>query len=330
MTSVPFKMQQQSLIMIAKANNIMNDLTTGLSSYAFASNTLSLIGFACGMGAANQDCAHGPTVIKQMGLSHLLHKKGINAKWQCFLKTSIQELEQRLQIDYLSLQFRILAKAVAESIKNRERFTVVGGDHSCAIGTWSGAAHQLYQHGPLGLIWIDAHMDSHTFITSHSGALHGMPLACLLGYGDRKLTNILYKSTKIAPQHICLVGVRSFETEEEHLLKHLGVKIIYMREVKRYGLKNALKEALDIATKGTAGFGVSIDLDCIDPFDAPGVGTPELDGILKNDLLDALKIIPKQNKFLGIEIAELNPTLDQNNITATLAMELIVAGMVNN
>ena len=325
-----FESYQQDLVMAARVDNLFDELTVKPSEHAFANNHLNLIGFACGIGANNPGCAKGPEVLKQLGLSHLLHKKGINAKWQCFLKTSIQELDQRLQIDYLSLQFRILAKAVAQSISKHEQFTVIGGDHSCAIGTWSGAAHQLYQYGPLGLIWIDAHMDSHTFITSHSGALHGMPLACLLGYGDRKLTNILYKSTKIAPHHICLVGVRSYETEEERLLKHLGVKIIYMQEVKRYGLKNALKEALDIATKGTAGFGVSIDLDCIDPFDAPGVGTPELDGILKNDLLNALKIFPKQNKFLGIEIAELNPTLDQNNITATLAMELIVAGMVNN
>ena len=157
-----------------------------------------------------------------------------------------------------------------------------------------------------------------------------MPLACLLGYGDRRLTNILSQGPKIAPQNICLVGVRSFEMEEAQLLNRLGVKIIYMQEIKHYGLQNALVEALDIVTKDTAGFGVSIDLDCIDPNDAPGVGTPELDGILRNDFLDALKVVPNQNNYLGIEIAELNPNLDQNNITAKLALDLFVTGIAKN
>ena len=316
--------------MAARADNLFDELTAKLSTHAFTQNYLNLIGFACGIGANNPGCAKGPIVLKQMDLLSLLQNKGVNAKWQCFLKTSVQELDQPLQIDYLSLQFRILAKAVAQSVSKCEQFAVIGGDHSCAIGTWSGAAYQLHKLGSVGLIWIDAHMDSHTFVTSHSGALHGMPLACLLGYGDRRLTNILYNRPKIAPQHVCLVGVRSFETEEAQLLKHLGVKVIYMQEIKRYGLHYALEKALHTVTKGTAGFGVSIDLDCIDPFDAPGVGTPELDGILKNDLLDALKIIPKQNKFLGIEITELNPTLDQHNITAKLALDLIVNGIAKN
>ena len=316
--------------MAARADNLFEELTAKPGAHAFAKNNLNLIGFACGIGASNPDCAHGPMVLKQMGILNLLQHKGVHAKWQCFLKTSVQELDQQLQIDYLSLQFRILAKAVAQSIGKHEQFAVIGGDHSCAIGTWSGAAYQLQKHGSLGLIWIDAHMDSHTFVTSHSGALHGMPLACLLGYGDRRLTNILSKGPKITPHNICLVGVRSFETEEAQLLNRLGVKIIYMQEIKRYGLQNALVEALDIVTKDTAGFGVSIDLDCIDPSDAPGVGTPELDGILSNDFLDALKIIPNQNNYLGIEIAELNPNLDQNNITAKLALDLFVTGIAKN
>ena len=170
-------------------------------------------------------------------------------------------------------------------------------------------------------------MDSHTFITSLSGALHGMPLACLLGYGDYQLTTILSVKPKIAPQHVCLVGVRSFETEEAQLLKQLGVRIIFMQEIRKRGLKNALKEALTIVTQGTAGFGLSIDLDSIDPLDAPGVGTPELNGLSGKELLDALKIFPQHRNLLGIEITELNPTLDKNQVTAKLAIGALIAGL---
>lgn len=314
--------------MATRAQDIFVEARAYPKVQALVTNKVNLIGFACGMGASNSDCAYGPEVLKKMGLSRVLQDRGVNAKWKCFLKTSIQGLDKQLRIDYLSFQYRILAQAVAKSVRQHERFAVIGGDHSCAIGTWSGAAHQIQKLGPLGLIWIDAHMDSHTFITSHSGALHGMPLACLLGYGDRRLTSILSVGTKIAPQHVCLVGVRSFEAEEAQLLKRLGVKIIFMQEIKQRGLFSALKEALTIVNQGTAGFGLSIDLDSIDPLEVPGVGTPELGGLSSKELLDALKIFPQQRSLLGIEIAELNPTLDQKLITAKLVIKALIAGLV--
>ena len=316
--------------MAARAHDFFVEARAKPKAHAVASDYVNLIGFACGIGASNPGCADGPDILRQMGLSRLLHDCGVNAKWKCSVKASTQELDKRLRNNYLTLQYTVLAQEVAKSIRQYERFAVIGGDHSCAIGTWSGAAHQTRNLGPLGLIWIDAHMDCHTFITSHSGALHGMPLACLLGYGDYQLTNILSAKPKIAPQHVCLVGVRSFETEEAQLLQNLGVRIIFMQEIKQRGLIHALKEALTIVNDGTAGFGLSIDLDSIDPLDAPGVGTPELDGLSREELLDALKIFPHQSNLLGIEIAELNPALDHNQITAKLAIEALIASLVKD
>ena len=313
--------------MVARSHDFYAEARANPVADALGSDNVNLIGFACGMGAPNPGCAYGPEVLKQMNLPHALHDYGVSEKWKSFLKSSIQELDKNLCIEYLTLQYKTLAQEVAKSIRQRERFIVIGGDHSCAIGTWSGAAHQIRKLGSLGLIWVDAHMDSHTPVSSHSGALHGMPLACLLGYGDYQLTNILSVKPKIAPQHVCLVGVRSFETEEAQLLKHLGVRIIFMQEVKERGLVDVFEEALTIANTGTAGFGLSIDLDSIDPLDAPGVGTPELGGLSREELLDALKIFPQQRKLLGIEIAELNPSLDQNQITAKLALETLIASL---
>src|SRR5262249_55803052 len=120
---------------------------------------------------------------------------------------------------------------------------VLGGDHSCAIGTWKGIARALAPRGPLGLIWIDAHMDAHTPLTTPSGNLHGMPLACLFGLGDPRLTSIA-GGAALDPRRVCLLGVRSFEAEEAVLLQQLGVRVFFMHEVVRRGLQNVMRDAV--------------------------------------------------------------------------------------
>ncbi len=152
---------------------------------------------------------------------------------------------------------------------------VIGGDHSCAGGTWTGVARML--QGELGLVWIDAHMDSHTPATSHTGRLHGMPLAWLLGQGDDALYGL--SAGVVDPEHVALIGVRSYEPEEKERLDRLGVRVFHIEEVHRRGLDTVAAEALAIAARGTSGFGVSIDLDAVTPEEAPGVGTPVADGI---------------------------------------------------
>lgn len=289
--------------------------------------TIHLIGFASGIGAPDPDCGHGPLLLRQMELEKILSNHGLQAKWKTFLTTPVLNLKHKQRIDFLLLQLKSLANVVAKSVFQRERFVVIGGDHSCAIGTWSGASHQLQSSGRLGLIWVDAHMDSHTPLTSYSGELHGMPLACLLGYGEQRFTQLFVNIPKILPQHLCLLGVRSYETEEAQLLKHLGVRVIDMKEIKQRGLSNAMQEALEIATRGTIGFGVSLDLDSLDPSEAPGVSTPEMDGISGKDLLAALEILSDEKKLIGLEIAELNPFKDRNLMTANLAIKAILASL---
>ena len=212
---------------------------------------------------------------------------------------------------------------VGPIVAQDQRLWVVGGDHSCAIGTWSGAAAGL--DGPLGLIWVDAHMDSHTPATSPSGAVHGMPLACLLGYGPPSLAELGGPRPKLRPENVCLVGVRSFEPEEARLLDELGVRIFHMDEVERRGLSVVMHEALDRCQRQTAGFGLTIDLDAIDPFDAPGVGSPENGGICGKDLANSLEQIGDHPNLVGVEIAELNPDKDIDGKTAELVYRLLAS-----
>jgi arginase len=212
-----------------------------------------------------------------------------------------------------------------ELVAGDERFLVIGGDHSCAIGTWSGVAAAWRDVGPLGLIWIDAHMDMHVPETSHSGAIHGMPVACLLGYGACKLTSIAGTRPALASEHLCLLGVRSFESEEAELAERLGVRVIGMDEVRARGIAAALAEAKAIATDGTAGFGISLDLDVFDPADAPGVGTPEPGGVRAAAFLDAWERLGRDLRCPGLEIAEYSPSRDKRGRTARLMTALVSA-----
>jgi arginase len=218
---------------------------------------------------------------------------------------------------------RRVGDEVARTLVAGDFPVVIGGDHSCALGTWSGVARTLNGRGPLGLLWIDAHMDSHTPETSASHAIHGMPLAALLGHGQPALVALAGKRPVLRPEHVCLLAARSFEEEEAMLLERLSVQIISADEVHQRGLSISLVEARERVAMGSAGFGVSLDLDAIDPFYAPGVGSPEPDGLDGRYLISQLAPILADHRLLALEIAEYNPDRDRDQTTLRLIAEVI-------
>ncbi len=288
-----------------------------------AAPDIRLIGAACGRGARDARCAEGPLALQQGDLVNRLYEHGIRATWRTILKpghdSGCTDLEVVTDLN------DSLARIVEAEVAHRHFFSVIGGDHSCAVGTWSGAARALHSHGTPGLIWIDAHMDGHTPETSPSGALHGMPLACLLGYGPAMLTGQAGGRAEIPPGRVFLLGVRSYEAGEKALLDRLGVRVCHMTEIRQRGLKAVIHEAIRLVTGKTAGFGISIDLDGIDPRDAPGVGSPVPDGIRRVELLPSLRRLSAQDGLIGIEIAEFNPGLDRRRKTARLIIDILTA-----
>lgn len=285
---------------------------------------LKLLGAASCWGAPDRRCNRGPELLRSMGLERMLQAAGCEAGWQVVLHPhKISSITDTY--DIVADFCRRLAGEVATAVQAGTPFAVLGGDHSCAIGTWSGAAAAMPNRRPIGLIWIDAHMDSHTPETSLSGALHGMPLASLLGYGDPRLSSVEFAGPKLLAEHVCLIGVRSYEASEAEFLKQHKVRVYFMDEVRARGLSVVMNEAYDRVAHGTAGFGVSIDLDAIDPHDAPGVGSPEPGGIAAADLLRALAPLAMQPGLLGIEIAEFNPAQDHNDETVRLIRALCEA-----
>lgn len=284
---------------------------------------IAVIGAACGYGAQQHGCQDGPDVLQSFGFLDRLQEAGINYRWDSILHLS--EDNYRTPLSSVSMFCERLAFDVGRAVARGDFPIVLGGDHSCAIGTWSGVKSALPEQGRLGLIWIDAHMDSHTYATTPSSAIHGMPLACLLGHGDELLTHIATPLPKLFPENVCLIGTRSFEDGEARLLQQLGVRIFSMEEIMRRGMEAVWNEALAIVQSQTVGFGVSLDLDVLEPSEESGVGSPEPGGVLKNILVETLGTLKANQNFLAMEIVEYNPYFDTKFATAYAVCDLVVA-----
>src|ERR1700722_8691812 len=200
---------------------------------------------------------------------------------------------------------------------------ILGGDHSAAVGSVSGVAEYYRRRNQkIGLLWMDAHSDINTPETSPSGNVHGMPLAALLGLGPEKLGSIFGYSPKVAAENTVLIGVRDIDAAERENIRRAGVAEVYtMRDIDERGMRTVMEEALRAAGRGTAGYHVSLDMDWIDPEDAPGVGTPVRGGATYREAHLAMEILADHGRLLSFEIVEVNPVIDEHNRTAQLAVE---------
>ena len=215
------------------------------------------------------------------------------------------------------------AELVVKTLEAGKTPLVLGGDHSVAAGTVAGVA-EFYrrQNQKIGLIWIDAHSDINTPESSPSGNVHGMPLAAIMGLGPSELGNIFNFSPKVHPENCVLVGVRDIDAIEKENIRKAGIEVFTMRDIDERGMRVVIEEALRIAGRDTIGYHVSLDMDWIDPEDAPGVGTPVRGGATYREAHLAMEIISDHGRMLSFEIVEVNPVIDEHNRTAQLAVEL--------
>lgn len=284
------------------------------------------IAVACGVGARDCGCKDGPATFQQ----YWARKEGSSAwlDWEpapsnLYTEFGASDTQIGEPVEVVARTGRWLAWITRRLSRRCERFLVIGGDHSCAIGTWIGAAEGV--PGPLGLVWIDAHMDMHVPETSPSGAINGMALAALIGHGAPELTALSCGRGAIAPRNVCLIGARSFEPEEVAFARRHGIRVIGMKGLRQRGIADAFAEARAIAGTGVAGYGVSLDLDAFDPIDAPGVGTPAPGGIRPDEFLDAWSDLTRSALCVGVEIVEYNPHRDEGGRTAQLLGKLVAA-----
>ncbi len=287
-----------------------------------SSHSYSLIGAGTAWGAASAGPDIAPDVLMAAGLAETLQRHGIAARWHGLLAPFPPRPDHDPGLDEAYGMIKYFSRNIAHELMElmdaakQTVPVVIGGDHSVAMGTWSGVTTALKAHGQFGLLWIDAHMDAHTPITARQGKwgghFHGTPLAHLLGHGDKILCEIASKRTKLKPAYTALVGVRSYEPGEAALLNELGVRVFLQSEIAARGLLPVLQDALKIVTKAPKGWGLSFDLDVLDPQDMQAVGTTEPNGLRLQEFLKAWPQLQLPTPPRAIELVEYVPDKDVN------------------
>ena len=293
---------------------------------------IRVLGVPLDLGASRRGVDMGPSAMRVAGLEARLEALGHEVDDGGNIRVEIAETQasgssKARYLTEIAETCSRTAEAVVKTLEEGMTPLLLGGDHSLAVGSVSGVAEFYRRRGEkIGLVWIDAHTDINTPETSPSGNVHGMPLAALLGLGPEPLAKIYGYSPKIDPENVVLIGIRDIDAAERENVRRGGVTHVYtMRDIDERGMRAVMEEALSAAASGTAGYHVSLDMDWIDPEDAPGVGTPVWGGATYREGHLAMEIIADHGRMLSFEIVEVNPVLDERNQTAELAVELALS-----
>lgn len=286
---------------------------------------ISIIGVPMDLGQCRRGVDMGPSAVRYAGITERLQLldydiEDLDDIYIPQSSNSEKEQEEELRnLKKMVVANEILAHLTDQVVKRKRFPLILGGDHSLSIGSIAGISNN---YEDLGVIWFDAHGDMNTIETSPSGHIHGMPLAINLGYGHEKLTTIFKEDNKIKPENIVVVGARSLDQGEKEFIKHHNIKVYTMHEIDRLGMTKVMDETIDYLKKKTDGVHVSVDLDCIDPLDAPGVGTPVIGGITYREGHLAMEMLAESNMITSAEFVEINPMLDDRGRTAQVAVAL--------
>ena len=294
---------------------------------------IRIIGVPMDLCASRRGVDMGPSALRVAGLQARLKQLGRHVEDIGNVQVPQPEEqpygEKRARyLDEISQACKGLAEAVQKTLDEDMIPLVLGGDHSIAVGTTAGAAAHFNKEGKrVGVIWLDAHGDMNTPDSSPSGNVHGMPLASMMGFGPPELTDLAGIKPMVEPRNVVLVGIRDLDAKERKLVKDSGVHIFTMRDIDERGMREVMSEALRFAGDDTAGIVVSLDMDFVDPSDAPGVGTPVRGGVTYREAHLALEMIADSKQMVSFEVVEVNPVIDLHNTTALLGVELILSGL---
>ncbi len=290
--------------------------------------SIEIIGVPVDLGAGRRGVDMGPSAIRIADLEPRLEGLGLKVNDSGDLDVMIPETQNfgegklRYKAPILATCTELCTQVGAALEKGRLPL-VLGGDHSLAIGSVAGSSGYYAKQGDaIGLIWFDAHGDSNTPETTPSGNIHGMALAVQLGLGDPELVGLGGRNPKVQARNTVLIGIRDLDPGEREILKKSGVAVYTMRDLDERGMRDVVDEAIGLASDGTAGVHLSFDLDVVDPEDAPGTGTPVWGGITYREAHLAMELLSDRAQIVAIDLVEVNPVLDTQNMTAILAAEL--------
>lgn len=292
-----------------------------------------IIGVPLDLGQERRGVDMGPSALRVAGLNDRIRELGFEVEDAGNLHVPIREM--RAAGDHRAKYLAEIATVsqhhaawVRRTLRQGFLPLVLGGDHSIAAGTVAGvSSYYRRKNKSIGLIWVDAHADMNTPETSPSGNIHGMPLACCLGYGPKELTHLAGYAPSVPPRNAVLVGVRDVDAREKGIVKQSGLTVYTMRDIDERGLRTVMEEAIAIADRDTAGFAVTLDMDFVDPAEAPGVGTPVRGGATYREAHLVMEMVADSKRMLSLEIVEVNPVIDVANKTAALAVELTLSAL---
>jgi arginase len=294
---------------------------------------IAIIGAPMDLGAGRRGVDMGPSALRVAGLNEKLAAIGYEVK---DLGNVLVEQPESLPagpsharyLPQIAHTCARLASMVEQAADEDRAPLVLGGDHSIAVGTVAGMSRHFRKEGrKLGLIWVDAHADMNTPESSPSGNVHGMPLACLVGFGPAELSQLPGFVPAVEPSSVAIIGLRSVDESERRNVQGMGVHPFTMRDIDERGMRSVIQEAIQHATLSTDGFHLSFDMDAVDPSEAPGVGTPVHGGITYREAHLAMEIVCDSGLMASMEVVEVNPVMDEANRTALLGVELVLSAM---
>lgn len=292
--------------------------------------SIALLGVPLDLGASRRGVEMGPSAVRLAQLATRLESLGHQVTDTGDVAVPTREtLGFAAGIDYLptiTSVCREVATRTAAIVRGGSIPLVLGGDHSVAAGSVAGVSTAVAERGGrLGLIWLDAHADLNTPLSTLSGNVHGMPVAHLLGHGDRAMASLASPAPAVRPEHTVIIGARDLDQAERSNARDFGVTIYTMRDLDERGLKTVLAEAIAKVSAGTSGIHVSLDLDFVDPQEAPGVGTPVRGGATYREAHLAMETLWDTGRVVSMDLVEVNPVLDRFNQTAELAVGLMAS-----
>jgi arginase len=292
-----------------------------------------IIGVPMDLGQSRRGVDMGPSALRGAGLQASIKKLGLQVEDIGNLSVKQPEEmpigEKRAKyLQEIAETCGDIAAAAEKSLGEGFLPLVLGGDHSIAVGVAAGVANQFRKEKKqIGYLWLDAHGDMNTPESSPSGNVHGMPLAAIMGYGAPELVDLLGFKPKAEPGNIVIVGARDLDAQERKIVKKSGIHVFTMRDIDERGMREVMADALKYAMDDTAGIAVSLDMDFVDPADAPGVGTPVRGGVTYREAHLAMEMIADTESMVSLEVVEINPILDEHNRTALLGVELVLSGL---